>query len=195
MGIAFKTVFHGIAVVLTFGVAAWYFRAVAPTGLADLLAAVLALAELGSWLFTGRHGVSFRGLCTVALPLIVFPGAAWILRYATGWADDFTLPVAAAVACAVGTLGARHGAGGDTRRLAETGVAVLLPPYVLVRLTVAGAPPLALACGVAAVAVAPLVVRVTITWPGKHEKVLMYASAACGAWAAVVGAVALAAWL
>jgi hypothetical protein len=99
--------------------------------------------------------------------------------------------VAADIACALGTLGARHGAGRDTRRLAEAFVAVSIPLYSLIVLVIDGAPLTGLALGIGAAAVAPIVTKIAVTWPGKHENALVYAAAGCAVWGALIGVAAL----
>lgn len=186
-----KILFHILIVVLTFLLAAWSFRAVAPQELAYAIAVVIVIAEIAVWLFTGKHGGGTWMLIKLAVPLIVFPGAAWLAGHLFGWPWYYNVPIAAAVACASGALAARHGAGHESRRLAEVGIATIIPLYTLAYLTAAGAPWTGLACAVAAMAVAPFVLRIAVAWPRSHERLLSIAGGLCAVWAVMIAGLAL----
>lgn len=189
MGTGLKLLRHLLFVALLFVAAVFLFRSVATLRVAVGIAAVLTLGELVVLIGTGRHGGGIRTLLAIGWPALVFPIVGWGIRWKWGPGWYVTIPIAAAVACAFGTLGARNGSGGDTRRLAEALVAVVIPLYAMVVLVVDGAPLPDLALGIAAVAVAPIVTKVAVTWPGKHEQALVAASALCAVWAVMVGAV------
>jgi len=186
-----KFLIHLVVAVVVFAVASWYFRSVAPADVAKLIALVLALIEIVAPLVGGKHGVSGLMLLRVGAPVLVFPGIAWLSIYLLHAAWYVTVPIAAGVACGVGAFAAGHGSGREHRRLISTGAAVLVPLYALVYVLIEGAPPLGLACACAAVAIAPMVVKVAVTWPGRHETVFLYATAACAVVASVWGALAV----
>lgn len=186
-----KFLLHLFVAIVVFAVAAWYFRSVAPVSVAAWIALGLALVELVAPLVGGKHGVSGLMLLRVGAPVLAFPGFAWGMIYLLHPAWYVTVPVAAGLACSVGAFAAGHGSGGEHKRLIATGAAVLVPLYSLVYVLIEGAPPVSLACACAAVAVAPVVVKVAVTWPGRHETVFIYATAACAVVASVWGTLAV----
>jgi len=186
-----KFLLHLLVAVVVFAVAVWYFRSVAPAGVSAWIALGLALVELVAPLVGGKHGVSGWMLLRVGAPVLAFPGFAWLMIYLLRPAWYVTVPVAAGLACGVGAFAAGHGSGREHKRLIATGAAVLVPLYALLYVLVEGAPPIGLACACAAVAVAPLVVKVAVTWPGRHETVFLYATAACAVVASIWGTLAV----
>lgn len=184
-----KLLWHVLLIALVFVGLALLFRSVATPSVAVGIAVALTIGEIAVLIGTGRHGGGLRLLVAVGWPLLAFPLAGWLIRgvWAPAWYT--TIPIAAAIACALGTLGARHGAGRDTRRLAEAFVAVSIPLYSLIVLVIDAAPLTGIALGIAAVAVAPIVTKIAVTWPGRHEDALVFAAGAAAAWAVLVGAV------
>lgn len=191
MDTGWKLILHLLVLVLVFVGMVLLFRSVATPPVAIGIAAVLTLGEIAVLIGTGKHGGGLRLLVAIGWPLLAFPAVGWLIRevFHADW--YITIPVAAAIACALGALGARHGSGRDTRRLAEAFVAVLVPLYALIVLVVDGAPLAGLALGIGAAAVAPITTKVAVTWPGKHENALVYASATCAVYAALIGVAAL----
>lgn len=186
-----KFLLHLVVAVVVFAVAVWYFRSVAPAGVAFWVALGLGLIELVAPLVGSKHGISGWVLLRVGAPVLAFPGFAWIMIYLRHPAWYVTVPVAAGLACGVGAFAAGHGSGREHKRLIAAGASVLVPLYALLYVLVEGAPPIGLACACAAVAVAPLVVKVAVTWPGRHETVFLYATAACAVVASVWGTLAV----
>lgn len=186
-----KFLLHLVFAIIVFALAAWYFRSVAPARVAAWIAIGLALVELVATLVGGKHGISGLMLLRIGAPVLVFPGFAWIMIHLLHPAWYVTVPVAAGLACGVGAFAAGHGSGREHKRLISTGAAVLVPLYALVYVLIEGSPPIGLACACAAVAVAPIVVKVAVTWPGRHETVFLYATAACAVVATVWGTLAV----
>ena len=186
-----KFLLHLAVAIIVFFLAAWYFRSVAPAGVATWIAIGLAVIELVAPLVGSKHGISGWVLLRVGAPVLVFPGFAWVTIHLLHPAWYVTVPVSAGLACGVGAFAAGHGSGREHKRLIATGAAVLVPLYALVYVLIEGAPPLGLACACAGVAVAPLVVKVAVTWPGRHETIFLYATTACAVVAAVWGTLAV----
>lgn len=184
-----KVLFHLLLIALAFLALALLFRSVATPGVAVVIAATLTVAEVAVLIGTGKHGGGVRALAVIGLPLIAFPFAGWGIRIAFRPEWYITIPIAAAIGCAAGMLGARNGSGRDTRRLAEALVAVVIPLYAITVLVVDGAPLTGIALGIAAVAVAPITTKVAVTWPGHHEDVLVFAAGAAAVWAVLVGVI------
>lgn len=189
MDTGWKMILHLLVLALVFLGLVLLFRSVATPPVAIGIAVALTIGEIAVLIGTGKHGGGLKLLVAIGWPLLVFPAVGWAIRIAFHSPWYITIPLAAGIACAAGALGARHGAGRDTRRLAEAFVAVSIPLYALVVLVVDGAPLIGLALGIGAAAVAPVVTKIAVTWPGKHENALVYASAVCAVWAVLVGVV------
>lgn len=169
-----------------------YFCTVFPPSAAAIIAAIIAAAELAGAVLMGggRHGGGLRLLMKIGLPLVLWPGIAWLLERVTGLDRFVSLAIASGVASALGMLGSGRGWGHESARLAAMGMSAALPLYTLILALVGGADPLGMACSVAAVAVAPMVARTAGTWPGTHERILREAGGACAFVAVVWAAIA-----
>lgn len=189
LSIILKLFLVAIAAILSYA----YFVTVLPPTAAAIIAASIAAAELAGAVLLGggTHGGGLRLLMKIGLPLLLWPGIAWLLERVTGFDRFVSLAIASGLASGLGVLGAGRGWGHENARLAAMAMSSALPLYTLVLAIGGGAGAIGMACSVGAVAIAPLVVRGAGAWPGTHEQILQGASAVCAATAVVWVAIAL----
>lgn len=183
LSIILKLLLVAVAAILSYA----YFSTVLPPTAAVIIAAIIAAAELAGAVLLGggTHGGGLRLLMKIGLPLLLWPGIAWLLERVTGLDRFVSLAIASGLASALGVLGAGRGWGHENARLAAMAMSAALPLYTLILAILGNASDIGMACSVGAVAIAPLVVRGAGAWPGAHERVLRDAGAACAAVAVV----------
>ena len=184
----FRFVVNVLAALLV-GVAAFYqYSAVLPQRAAVVVAVLIAAIELASPIVAKNHGLSVRVVGKLALPLVVWPILAIVLEHGLqlDWATGMAM--AAVGAAATGFLAAGHGSGRESLRIGGAGIATAIALYAMVASIVNVAPARAMAAASIAVCVATLVVYQAGVWPGRHERVLLWAAGACGCVALLWGA-------
>lgn len=181
MELGFLKLIFRILLALLIGVlAGLLFRAVLPAPAANAVAVGVAVIELVGSLATaksgGGHGIRF--VLWLGEVILAWPIAAWVLAWAGLHDRGVRVGLAAAIACAVGMLAARHGYGRENARLVAIIVAVAIPAYAILA-AVASDDGRAVIAGCLAAAVAPTTAAIAHVWPDAHYDRLMAASVVC----------------
>ena len=151
-----------------------YFGMVLPAGPAIGVAMLLATMELFAPMLAGRQGAAIRWLFRVAMPLVAWPGLAWLASaHITNHGAAVT--AAAAGASLVGLAAAGHGQGNEHAR-AGVALMVSLIPFIALLEALCSGNAIAASVGCIAVAAGFFTAKVALVWPDRHERLMLVAA-------------------
>lgn len=175
-----RILFRVLLAIIIAMVGYWYFSALLPPAGAMTIAVIIAFAELAGSLFarggSAGAGGGMRVVLRSGLPLLTWPGFAWLLVAVGVGERDLRIALAATAACLLGAFAAHHGQGRNQYHLLAILVVASIALTSLAVALLSGSRH-AVAAGCLAVAVAVWVTRASHPWGDAQAKWLATSSA------------------